>query len=274
MGRASAGRPPKKNELDRSEHQEENSLPMKMKKILIWVPVLVLAFVANVALADHFAGEAQKWIDRNCSRRRVRFTRAVLCDIWERLENAESVPGPQGDPGPPGPQGGTGATGLQGLQGEQGDPGLPGLGQTIKIFDANNTELGPLIKYRYGNEKEFYYSPIQRIVHITPNGTIGRSVAVFYPTFDCTGTPYSRDNPLDFNENVSQLLNSGGSFFILDRDTPETTVTLCSMGVASGTCDPTNGTSCIAPTTETRELMPVSLPFDDPIAMPLRYGVN
>ena len=88
------------------------------KRYLIGTTIFLL-LVAVPVFADHFGTEAEKWIDKNCSRRRVRSTRAVLCDLWERVENGEGVPGPagpqgdkgdQGDPGPPGPKGGTGCT--------------------------------------------------------------------------------------------------------------------------------------------------------------------
>ena len=109
-----------------------------MKKAIALGAAVTILFVANVALADHFADNAQKWVERNCSRNRARGTRAVLCDLWERLENAESVPGPQGDPGPPGPQGGTGATGLQ------GPPGVANC--TVRTFQQTPVALAECYK--------------------------------------------------------------------------------------------------------------------------------
>jgi len=271
----------------------EDALLMRIKKILLWVPVLVLLLGANVAFAGHFSDAAEKFFQKTCSRDHLNNINAFVCDLRERIDNIELIPGPKGDkgnkgdtglkgdkgdqgePGHQGPQGGSGATGPQGPQGEQGTPGV---GQTLKIFDANGTELGPLVDFGFvNNQTFFYYAALQRLIEVRINsGRIGRPINLQYASFDCTGTPYINLSDEGYSRGVNTLFTSGGigNHYILDRDTPEISVTWCSQqSHTSDNCSTPGGGGC-GGTADLREVTKVAIPFDDPVPLPLRYGVN
>ncbi len=99
---------------------------MGTRKLLIGA-VLGTFLIGNVAIASHYAPEAEKFFQQNCTRPRQFSIIAFVCDLRERLdalvtridvlEEQPGIPGPQG---PAGPRGGTGAVGLQGPKGDQG----------------------------------------------------------------------------------------------------------------------------------------------------------
>lgn len=240
----------------------------RIKLGIATVALLVPAF----AVASHYGSEAQKYFDKNCARPRQFGITAFVCDLRERLDalttrvdTLEELPG---IPGPPGPQGGTGAVGPQGPQGEQG---LPGIGQALKIFDANGELLGLLVE-RFS----FYYAPIDRIIDIrmdTPAGRVGNPIDAYYTSSNCTGTAYRRFTS-NYNESVNTLMRLGPQkYFILEPVTPEQEITHNSVqyytdSTGTFTCQPSVSTAGF------RALTPVDLPFDDPVELPLQYGIE
>ncbi|MDO8649513.1 MAG: collagen-like protein [Candidatus Peregrinibacteria bacterium] len=249
------------------------------------VAVLVPAF----AIASHYTGEAQKFFERNCNKPRQFGITAFVCDLRERIDNIQLVPGPQGpqgeqgaqgeqgpqgEPGPSGPRGGTGAVGSQGPQGEQGPPGIVGT-LPLKIFDANWDELGPLIDL-----STFYSEQLDRSVSIhTPldtwYGRIRNRINPYFMTSDCMGTAYK---PIDDTPQTTSVLYiiGPGKYFVLDPNTPQEQkawIRVQYFDEASNTFVCQERRDQITPES-VRALRSVDIPFDDPVAMPLRYGIN
>jgi len=276
------------SQIDSNSQKVDTRTPMKMKKLLLWSTLIVLLFGANVAFADHFFGEAEKWIDRNCSRRRVRSTRAVLCSLWENRggeqgekgdQGEPGAKGDQGEPGPTGPKGGTG-TGLTGPRGGtgatglQGPAGSAGSGQILKMFDANGVELGPVI-----GQYDFYYAPFDRMIHMDSDGALSRLIDLFFTTSDCTGTVYGFHGDHGINVHKLFVFKPGDQYYILDRNTPIADTLICTTQRSQETIcrsafNGVPGEAVCVDKENMGALTPVTIPFDDPVPLPLRYGTN
>ena len=141
---------------------------MDTSKKIIWGIGLSTLVVAGVAFAGQWTDQANKYFQKNCtSNAKVSDLQAFLCDLRDRIDHIQLIPGPQG---PTGPKGGTGAVGIQGPKGDKGDQGSQGpIGNSIKVFDANGIELGPLIDLGFeGDSTVFYHAPLQRMVEVIP----------------------------------------------------------------------------------------------------------
>jgi hypothetical protein len=146
----------------------------------------------------------------------------------------------------------------------------------LKIFDANGIELGPLL-----GRDDFYYAPLDRLISVATNGNpgLGRltpKINVVFTTTDCTGRAYLAIGDIEMATNVNILLPVGpGRYYVVDRGTPAVPLIRRSSLTFD---DPTQAFSCFtfsqAETINLRELREVQIPFDDPVAMPLRYRVD
>lgn len=267
-----------------------------MKKLLTAGILISMLGIAGAAIASSFSAEADKYFERICNRRKVVSINAALCYLRDKVEEVAGVPGPQGplgpqgpkgDTGDTGPQGGTGAVGPTGPQGDrgaagpkggtgavgqQGEQGPAGVGQMLKIFDANGVELGPLL-----DQNTFFYVPLERFIDIGTYGRLGNAVDIYFITDNCTGDAYRRYNDDQMLTIVNELLYLGpGRYFVIDRGTPETPIDWVRVlyyndSTSDYVCQERRGGTGPENLREVRE---VSLPFNDPVAMPLRYGIE
>ncbi len=115
---------------------------MTTRTYVSWGVGICLFLVSGVALANHYASDAQKFFDQNCTKKKQIGITAFVCDLRERIDSIQLIPGPQGPQGPQGqqgpvgPKGGTGATGLQGLKGDTGAPGVTSC--VVRQFKQSN----------------------------------------------------------------------------------------------------------------------------------------
>lgn len=91
-----------------------------------WGIVVIAVLLPALAVASHYTSEAQRFFERNCNKPRQFGITAFVCDLRERIDKIQLIPGPPGPQGPQGPKGGTGATGLQGETGPRGGTGAIG----------------------------------------------------------------------------------------------------------------------------------------------------
>ena len=96
-----------------------------------WGIAIAAVLVPAVTFASHYADETQKFLERNCAKKRQIGITAFVCDLRERLDNIQLIPGPPGPQGPIGPKGQTGAIGLQGQKGDKGEQGNPGVSDCV-----------------------------------------------------------------------------------------------------------------------------------------------
>ena len=225
---------------------------------------MVAILVPVFAFASHYTDEAQKFFDRNCNRSRQFGIIAFVCDLRERVDDIQLVPGPQG------PMGATGATGVQGEPGPRGGTGAVGpqgpIGNSIKVFDANGIELGYAFdRDRGGDWDLFFYPPLNSFVKVSlhnPSGRIGEREPLYYTTPDCSGIPYLK------NSDVNSLYAVDGNYYLADRTTLQSVITHHSQKDGSEPCFLQSGDDNLRPAIKVTLLLP------DPVALPLRYGIE
>ena len=189
--------------------------------------------------------------------------------------------GPQGPKGDTGEQGPAGPQGLQGMKGDKGDKGDAGpqgpKGDTgygaVKVFDADNQELGILVSITSDSRYAYVYIPsIKRIAHIhqkNPNEplVIGEinDETLYYDNPTCSGQPYvhSSDHYDVFtNEDKTYATQEGASSIKLEVYSKKNTNGDCSY------YHPDNLIP-VAPAIE------VTLPFNSfEIKLPLRFSIE
>jgi len=254
---------------------------MPRRVFTITTLVALLSFTGGIALAGDFADKAEKFYNRYCTGNYVASIIAFVCHLQDQITNIELTPGPQG---PQGEKGEKGDPGEDGEDGEPGPPGPPGAGQILKVFDANGTELGPLVSLDTGSSNQvFFSSPLGRMVliRLTDGGQIGFNANLRFETPDCSGTAYVTrvSSPIGYNEQVNSLYSLGPSrYFVVDPETPEEVIQLDSVQYY----DPNKPFPSLVCQNDGREdgeltvvkAQLVSLPLDNPVALPLRYGVE
>lgn len=198
--------------------------------------------MVNVALAYNSV-EAQRYFQQKCGNSNIKGIDAFVCDLRQRLDNIQLTPGPQGP---------------KGDKGDKGDQGPAGFGQILKVFDANGTELGLA-----ADKDLFFYPPLERFAQINLNsGRIGQKQPLYYTSTDCSGTPYAKNGDVN-----TVYTTGGGKFFVVDRTAPVTTISYNSQ--EEETCTSNSGVHPIF-----QAATVVTLPFLDPVALPLRYGIE
>ncbi len=147
-------------------------MKMKMSRIVLLVTALALVLSINVVFA---AKGGNNPLDA---------VWAAIADLQQQITNIQLIPGPQG---------------IQGIQGEPGQDGLPGeqgpvgsAGPSLKVVDANGTEVGLLISIEGDNLSVWSR---ELIIHLIINaGTGNYSIPgitgdTYYESSDCSGTP-------------------------------------------------------------------------------------
>ena len=138
------------------------------------------------------------------------------------------------------------------------------VGMIVSLTKKSNKiylKLSQIIKSERNTGK--LYLSLERLAQINlNNGLIGRKEPLYYTSTDCSGTPYAKNG--DVNTVYS---TGGGKHFVIDRTTPVTTISYNSQeeeicGSYSGS-DP-----------RFQEARLVTFPFSDPVALPLRYGIE
>lgn len=207
----------------------------------------------------------------------------------------QGEPGVQGPVGPMGPQGAQGLPGKDGIngqdgapgeqgpsgpQGEQGVPGAPGA--TLHVFDANNQDLGFYMDSENSWDTVTVFSPERSLIlgffflgsEQTPKvGSPGRFYqggVLYYEETDCQGAPYSGylGNPQYLKAQISTP--EGMKYYKVSSVMPTLRVMRSYISGETGVCSSTGAThqSNMYPVEE------VSLPFSEPLAWPLRVGMN
>jgi hypothetical protein len=171
--------------------------------------------------------------------------------------------GPQGAiglQGIPGPVGVTGLLGPQGATGIKGDSGEP---MSLIVFDNNESELGIYAGSDDSFENvKFFNKEINKIISISQiTGESANRIATYYSNVECGGTPYTNKSFLFWQTLYS---NQPNVYYYLDKNTGFTSTGIYSFRDESGTCIIDNrGIG------NYRLLTPISVPFSEPIALPL-----
>jgi hypothetical protein len=122
------------------------------------------------------------------------------------LVSTAGVQGPQGPQGAQGPQGEQGPQGPQGPQGATGSVGPAGpAGSSLKVYDANNVLLGPLVM---GGAQGTWSVLVNNIPHhYNPNSgkVSGNDRTAWFSNSNCTGTQYLPRLTVELNERFSSV---------------------------------------------------------------------
>ena len=230
---------------------------MKIRKKLVFgitLSLFLFATTVYAATSSDYLTKAQNYIDDNCAKAKISNQISLNCYLFYKiaeletkvdsntsriivLENAPS-PAPIPSPSP--------------------------LGQKeLKTFDNNGNELGLFI-----SRSSFLYVSLGRIV-VLVDAQIGTTRDdVWYQSSDCTGTAYTAFSERDYWSKVNEIYTAGpGKYYTVDRDSGST-VALNSLQRYSGGAFP-----CLSATTSgpAWSLTPITLPFSEPIALPLQY---
>lgn len=254
------------------------------RKLVIGVAIGTF-LIGNVAMASHYTPEAEKFFQQNCIKKRQAGIIAFVCDLRERIDNIQLIPGPQGPQGPAGSKGDKGDSGPQGSAGPRGGTGAVGsqgpqgpMGNSIKVFDANNVEFGPLVSWDFdGHTTTFFYEPLNRLVEVRTEqnvAIIGRGVTLYYKTLDCSGDAYVELDTSEYSDRLNSVFRTGSPIkhYMLERGTPLESINHCSRR-STGTCGLSGGGGC-PDSLQLRKVNEIDLPFSDPVALPLRYGTE
>ena len=133
----------------------------------------------------------------------------------------------------------------------------------LKTFDNDGNELGLFI-----SRTSFLYVPLGRIVVLSDAQIGARRNDVWYQSTDCTGQAYAPISERDYWSLANEIYPVGpGKYYMVDRG-PGISVGLNSLQRYSGGAFP-----CLSASTggNAWSLTPVTLPFSEPIALPLEY---
>lgn len=187
--------------------------------------------------------------------------------------NIQGPKGDKGDPGLPGADGANGAPGEQGLQGiqgdkgDKGDQGNPGTNAAVlHVYDANGLDLGVLVSI--GSVSNLgqvvsYLSDLGVFLNFRQNSAtktilMDNNAAIFFPSDNCTGNPYSSATA---NPSATITSNSGRVFKYTNQPLVQGNDSWSRLG---NICENGQGVSQLyAP------LVEVTLPFSLPPAWPL-----
>jgi hypothetical protein len=161
---------------------------------------------------------------------------------------ASTVAGPTGVTGATGSPGPTGATGAIGATGATGASG-----SGLVVRDGNGVTLGSIISMNQSSDPN--------VTVITPNGyysvinfdgSLGSGVNIYFPTANCTGTPYGGGNAagspkyskiLVYSALLNQTYKLGGTV----ANNMVTPVSQASLGITIGSSDSFG--ACVASST-------------------------
>jgi hypothetical protein len=144
--------------------------------------------------------------------------------------------------------------------------------KVLKTFDNNDNELGLYVDRQIGSQNqhidEFFYVPLGKIVVLVDHQIGITRDDVWYQSSDCTGTAYAPMDERSYWSKVNEIVTAGpGKYYTIDRG-PGSTVSLNSLQRYDGSAFP-----CLNATAHDTawSLTPVTLPFTEPIALPLQY---
>jgi len=245
-----------------------------MKKYIV-LSVLALVLVSGTALAKSENG--------------VPFNDLwnAIAGLQEQINNIELLPGPQGEQGehgpmgPQGPQGEQGPIGATGLAGEQGPVGPQGDkgehgedgddGSSLVLEDGNGQELGIFTSLSSGDNYSAYIPDIGRLMefHSSPDYMIKLNLPIatfYYPQINCGGTPFIQLSPSFQNTVFEGAYESGDQLYKADLSTtPYTRTSKSDKASLQGPCQNFGRTI-----TKSVDIIPVSLPFTEPLEWPLQ----
>ncbi len=229
------------------------------KKLLLGFSLIFLFFTSIVyaASSTDFYAKAKKYIDNNCSKVSLSNETSLNCYLFykaveletkinsntSRINALESVPTPTPLPSP-----------------------LPQ--KELKTFDNSGNELG-----LYIDRSSFFYVPLGVIIPLNDTQIGTTRYNAWYHSDDCTGTayyviPYPFFSFRDYWNKVNEIYPIGpGKYFTVDRG-PGFNADIHAVQRYSG------GTfSCLGDSTlgGAWSLTPVTLPFSEPIELPLQY---
>lgn len=229
------------------------------KKLLLGFSLIFLffTFIVYAASSTDFYAKARKYIDSNCSKGFLSNETSLNCYLFykaveletkinsntSRISTLESVPTPTPLPAP-----------------------LPQ--KELKTFDNSGNELG-----LYIDRSSFFYTPLDVIIPLNDDQIRITTDDVWYHSEDCTGTayyilPYPVFSFRDYWNKVSEIYKVGSEkYYTVDRG-PGLNADIHSMQRYS------NGAfSCLSSSILgiAWSLTPVTLPFSEPIELPLQF---
>jgi hypothetical protein len=205
-------------------------------------------------------------------------------------QGEQGTPGPRGDIGPQGASGATGSQGVQGepgLKGDKGDPGSkgekgdigpPGTPSAIKVYDANNQDLGIYVRHESGREGVRVLIPgINLFAIIDPQTGYPshRSVGdLYFEESGCTGNNvyYTDPSLIHWPKSIFWSAKDGGKLYVVNEQ-------FVNFSYKSHGSSPGFG-EFLCTTLESgwhdtgytvTELLIEDLPFTLPVTFPLRY---
>jgi len=150
--------------------------------------------------------------------------------------------------------------GEQGPKGDKGDTGEAANSKNLKTFDNNGNELGIYI-----DTDTFFETSLQKRIKLD-NGEVIAKTPIYFESSDCSGTAYLVLGSTSLSGFINDIISAGrNKYFVLNRQAAGEIKTYNSA--ISG------GTSCKTVTMSYSglPLIPVTLPFSLPVAMPLEY---
>lgn len=150
--------------------------------------------------------------------------------------------------------------------------------KSLKVFDANNQELGLLVDHEHLGDDMIYSTVLSRFIRIAqsqpnnlPNG-LDENTAAVYQSSNCTGTPYNPISPDSYASIANDILSfSPTTFYIFNNSETPTTISTNSQGNWNWSSNHLDCTPDIRTNIQAYELHTTSLPFSTPIAFPLQY---
>lgn len=216
---------------------------MKRNVLLFFGALTAFAVTVPVlAASTDFLAKAQQWHDKECTKKKPNLEKSLLCYLFEKVREVDAQ--------------------LSDLE-EKVDERA----RAVRVFDANGKELGPLVDRDVWNTRlSVLLVPLQRIVILDSESGINlfEISMTYHQSGDCSGTPHASTaaSATNANEVYSGL---AGRSFIIDLSVPPTECVVM-HSIFDGTCRTEETTLCGSQT-----LIPVTLPFDFPVPVPLQY---
>lgn len=219
----------------------------KIKSLLIFVTIFIFAVPAVYAISSlDFLTKAQKYIDKNCSKRSIANDVSLNCYLFYKIidlenkinSNTSRIIALEKNPTP---------TPIS----------LPSQ-KELKTFDDNGIELGI-----YVDDWTFFYLPLQRFIRIDQGTRRMVTDNIFYSDENCNGNAYLGAGDM---RGLNSVLTSGDSkFYINELNDHPVPVALKSYTSTQGIC------SNLTAVRDYWLLKPITLPLSFPIATPLHY---
>lgn len=240
-------------------------IKMKIKKKIVFgltLAFLLSASVVYAAASSDYITKAQKYIDDNCTKAKISNQISLDCYLFYKVGELQAS-----------------LTGLE-TSVNSNTSRIVALENTptptskaVKVFDKNGVELGIFMETIFDGYHVFniFVPSIERYVRIYTapySGEVGPRTHVVFTNTNCTGTVYTREiTPQTFEILANQVIPiSSGTYYALDLNGSQTSI-VANSSLSSSGChtDQNVGTFDVYP------LIPVVLPFSEPVALPLQY---